>query len=88
MSGQPVRPLDIVGLLALDTGVSVSEIIGRDRSARITLIRHIAMWLLRNFTPMSYPEIGRIFGRDHTTVICAVKRVEKLRAELIEREAA
>jgi len=44
--------------------------------------RQVAMYLSRQLTPMSLPEIGRRFGRrDHTTVIHAIRRIEKLMAE-------
>jgi chromosomal replication initiator protein len=49
------------------------------RSKSVVHARHIAMYLARELTPKSYPEIGRMFGdRDHTTVMHAVKRVERL----------
>ena len=45
------------------------------------------MYLSKKLTPRSLPEIGRKFGgRDHTTVMHAVKRVEELRA--IDRQFA
>lgn len=44
--------------------------------------RQVAMYLSRRFTPRSLPEIGRYFGgRDHTTVIHAIKTIQRLRAE-------
>ena len=42
--------------------------------------RQIAMYLAKRLTPRSLPEIGRKFGgRDHSTVIHAVRRIEELR---------
>jgi len=38
----------------------------------------VAMWLCFKVTPSSFPEIGRAFDRDHTTVMHAVERVEAL----------
>ena len=41
--------------------------------------RQIAMYLVKKLTTLSYPEIGRQFGgRDHTTVMHAVKTIENL----------
>jgi chromosomal replication initiator protein len=49
----------------------------RDRS--VARPRQIAMYLCFKLTPKSYPDIGRAFDRDHTTVMYAVKRIEALR---------
>jgi len=50
--------------------------------------RQVAMYLAKKLTPRSLPEIGRRFGgRDHTTVMHAVKRIEELRASDREIDA-
>lgn len=51
-----------------------------DRRARdVARPRQVAMYLAADLTPKSLPTIGRLFGgRDHTTVIHAIKRVEQL----------
>ena len=50
------------------------------RSRIIARPRLIAMYLSKNLTTRSLPEIGRKFGgRDHTTVIHAIKKVEELK---------
>lgn len=41
--------------------------------------RQVAMYLCRELTPRSLPEIGRKFGRDHTTVIHALRQISQLR---------
>ncbi|WP_238941350.1 chromosomal replication initiator protein DnaA [Jannaschia sp. Os4] len=49
------------------------------RSRSIARPRQLAMYLAKKLTPRSYPEIGRRFGgKDHTTVLYAVKRIEEL----------
>ena len=53
----------------------------RHRHDGLTPARQVAMYLSKQLTPRSLPEIGRRFGgRDHTTVIHAVRQIEKLRA--------
>ncbi len=51
------------------------------RARAVARPRQVAMWLCKQLTPRSLPEIGRKFGgRDHTTVMHAVRKVEELRA--------
>ena len=65
--------------VAAHYGVRVSEMFSARRARNIARPRQIAMYLAKNHTSLSYPEIGRQFGgRDHTTVMHAVKTVENL----------
>ena len=60
--------------------VKMSDMSSARRSRTIARPRQIAMYLSKNLTSRSLPEIGRRFGnRDHTTVIHAVRKVEELR---------
>ncbi|UNU44837.1 chromosomal replication initiator protein DnaA [Sphingopyxis sp. YF1] len=57
-----------------------SEMASKRRVRAIARPRQVAMYLAKELTPRSYPEIGRRFGgRDHSTVIHAVRTVEALR---------
>lgn len=57
-----------------------AEMSSARRSREVARPRQVAMYLAKQLTPRSLPEIGRRFGgRDHTTVIHAVKQIEKLR---------
>jgi chromosomal replication initiator protein len=61
--------------------VKVSDMHSARRSRGVARPRQVAMYLSKLLTPRSLPEIGRKFGgRDHTTVMHAVRRVEELRA--------
>ena len=65
--------------VAAHYGVRVSEMFSARRARNIARPRQIAMYLAINHTSLSYPEIGRQFGgRDHTTVMHAVKTIENL----------
>jgi chromosomal replication initiator protein len=56
------------------------ELISARRTATLVRPRQIAMFLSRHLTPNSLPVIGRKFGgRDHTTVLHAVRKIEWLR---------
>ncbi len=57
-----------------------AEMTSARRAREVARPRQVAMYLAKQLTPRSLPEIGRRFGgRDHTTVIHAVKQIEKLR---------
>ena len=57
-----------------------AEMSSARRAREVARPRQVAMYLAKQLTPRSLPEIGRRFGgRDHTTVIHAVKQIEKLR---------
>jgi chromosomal replication initiator protein len=56
-------------------GLSRDRLLARDRSPNVALARQVAMYLARELTDASLPEIGRRFARNHTTVIHAHKRV-------------
>lgn len=59
-----------------------AEMVSARRAREVARPRQIAMYLAKQLTPRSLPEIGRRFGgRDHTTVIHAVRQIERLRSE-------
>ena len=59
--------------------IKVSDLHSKRRSRSVARPRQVAMYLSKTCTHKSLPEIGRLFGgRDHTTVIHAVKKIEKL----------
>ena len=56
--------------------LSLSDMVSTRRSINIARPRQIAMYLCKELTSYSYPEIGKAFGgKDHTTVIHAVKKI-------------
>ena len=62
-----------------------AEMVSARRAREVARPRQIAMYLAKQLTPRSLPEIGRRFGgRDHTTVIHAVRQIEKLRGMDLE----
>ncbi len=63
---------EIVDTVSKYYGVSVPDIISRRRTANVIRPRHVAMYLSRELTIKSFPEIGRAMAkRDHTTVLHA-----------------
>ena len=60
--------------------IKVADLFSRKRTRVIVRPRQIAMWLAKNLTSQSYPAIGESFGgRDHTTVLHAVRTIDDLR---------
>lgn len=55
--------------------VTLDDITSRSRTKSVAEARAVAMWLAREKLGLSYPELGREFGRDHTSCITAVRKV-------------
>ena len=73
---------DIQKAVADHYGLKQSDLLCERRTRAVARPRHVAMYLAKQLTTRSYPDIGRRFGgRDHTTVLHAVKRIEALKAE-------
>jgi chromosomal replication initiator protein len=71
-----VPPLKLIALVANEWQTSVEALMGRDRSQRIAEPRQVAMYLLRQETNASLPQIGESMGgRDHTTVMYAIQKI-------------
>ena len=69
---------EIVDATAGRFGITSGEVIARDRRPTVTHARKVAMYLARELTDHSLPAIGRAFGgRDHSTVLSAVRRTER-----------
>ncbi len=69
---------DIAGILKFD----VEALKGKSRQRPLVTARQIAMYVFRELTDLSYPAIARLFGgRDHTTVIHANEKIQRLMSE-------
>jgi chromosomal replication initiator protein len=78
-----LEPEGIIQVVAETYGLPLERILGRDRSREVALPRQIAMYLLREETGISLPQIGEVLGgRDHTTVMYGCDKV----ADLLERD--
>jgi hypothetical protein len=73
---KPPNARAIVKLVSLKHGLHITEILGASRLPRIVAARHESMWLVHSHCPwLSIPEVGRIFDRDHTTVLYAIAKI-------------
>ena len=80
-SGEPkrIRIEEIQRVVARHYNVSKQDLLSNRRTRTIVKPRHVAMYLAKMMTPRSLPEIGRRFGgRDHTTVLHAVRKIEDM----------
>jgi chromosomal replication initiator protein len=73
---------ELLNEMAGHLGYSVEALKGKSRQRPLVTARQIAMYIFRDLTDLSYPAIAREFGgRDHTTVIHAVDKIQRLMKE-------
>lgn len=59
-------------------GVKKEEIIGEKRMKEIAMARHVSVYLIRQITDMSFPNIAKVFGKkNHTTIISSYQTIQK-----------
>ncbi|MEI7547588.1 MAG: chromosomal replication initiator protein DnaA [Actinomycetota bacterium] len=85
MEGSYVKPRtdeELLNEIAVILGYSVDSLRGKSRQRPLVTARQSAMYVFRELTDLSYPAIARLFGgRDHTTVIHAVDKIQRLMKE-------
>ncbi len=65
--------------------INLSHIKSKNNSPKIAFPRQVAMYLAKELTKSSLPEIGKKFGgKHHTTVIYSIRKIEKLRSDSVE----
>ena len=68
----------IINTVAEYYNLTPSQITGKERNAQLVLARHISMYLIRNNLDIPLKKVGEMFGgKDHTTVMSAVSKVDK-----------
>ena len=79
---RPRTDEELLAEIAAILGFEVTALKGKSRQRPLVTARQIAMYVFRDLTDLSYPGIARIFGgRDHTTVIHAVEKIQRLMSE-------
>ncbi|NOY14983.1 MAG: chromosomal replication initiator protein DnaA [bacterium] len=72
-------PKKILKTVSRFFGVPVKDIKGQGRQSKIAMARHVAVFLCRSELNLPFVAIGRLFGgRDHSTIIHSVEKVEKM----------
>ena len=78
---QRVLAPEIIKFVSRHYGLKVSEIKSRNNAKQIAFPRQVAMYLCKQLTDLSYPDIGKHFNnKHHSTVMYSVEKIEKLRA--------
>ncbi|MBI1820199.1 MAG: chromosomal replication initiator protein DnaA [Nitrospirae bacterium] len=74
-----ITPEDIQKIVSEKLHIKINEMKSKKRTKNLVFPRQLAMYLCRELTELSFPEIGKHFGgKDHSTVIHACRQVEKL----------
>ena len=66
----------ILSAVSRKYGISVEDIKSKKKTDTIANARHISIYIIRHETGLSLKEIGKIFNRDHTTILASVQKVE------------
>ena len=78
-SNPTITPDRILAVVAEDCDVPEDQLLGRSRRQEIALARQMAMYLMREETKASLPQIGTVLGgRDHTTVMHGCAKIAEL----------
>lgn len=80
LTPKPSRIRDIVQAVALETGISASDIMGRGKTSTVCEAR-FRVYAEANDAGLSYARIGRAMGRDHSTVMAGAKRYRAMQEQ-------
>ena len=72
-------PADIIRFVAHHYGVKVADLKGRDNRRSVAFPRQVAIYLIREILGLSYPEIGKLFAKHHSTVMYSVDTITEER---------
>jgi chromosomal replication initiator protein len=75
---------DIEAVVSVFFGITVADLHSSRRTRTVSVARMICMFLARRHTRMSFPEIGRFMGKNHSSVVLAVQRLDALIAKNAE----
>ena len=78
MSENEITPENIIETCAKFYGVKKEDIYSDKRTKTIALARQVSMYIIKELTNYSYPKIGSVIGKDHSTIIYAIKTVTNM----------
>ncbi len=78
-TGKPkLSPNDIIAKVAEAYDLTTEDLLGKKQSQNIANPRHIAIFLIRDMLSLSLNDIGKIFGRNHTTIMSSEAKINNL----------
>ncbi|HEV7766516.1 MAG TPA: chromosomal replication initiator protein DnaA [Thermoanaerobaculia bacterium] len=76
---KPITPTEILRVVAAHYGLKVTDIKQKSNAKTIAFPRQVAMYLCKDLTDLSYPEIGKLFAdKHHSTVMYSVQQIKKM----------
>ena len=76
---KPITAPDILKVVAAHYGIKVSDLKSKSNARPIAYPRQVAMYICKELTDLSYPEIGRVFNnKHHSTVMYSVEKIDQL----------
>ncbi len=79
---KPITPQDIMKVVAAHYGLKVADLKSKSNARTIAFPRQVAMYICKELTDLSYPEIGRLFNdKHHSTVMYSVDKIEQLKED-------
>jgi len=73
----PITTNIILNTVSKYFDVPVAKIMSKSRYSKLVMARQVAQYLMRNQLHMNYSELGRVFERDHTSIIHSVKYINE-----------
>jgi chromosomal replication initiator protein len=76
---KPITPADIMKVVAAHYGIKVTDLKSKSNARPIAYPRQVAMYITKELTDLSYPEIGKLFNnKHHSTVMYSVEKIDQL----------
>jgi chromosomal replication initiator protein len=76
---KPITPNEILKAVAAHYGIRVSDLKSKSNARPIAYPRQVAMYICKELTDLSYPEIGKLFNnKHHSTVMYSVEKIDQL----------
>ena len=72
-----ITPKKIISYVAEKYGVAENDIYSSKRTSNIAKARHICIYIMRKMLDASYPAMGKLLNRDHTSILSSYKTIEK-----------